>query len=276
MPKVSVIMPVYNGEEFLREAIDSILAQSFSDFEFIIVNDGSTDTSESIIRSYNDPQIVYIENEKNEGVIFSLNKAIDAAQGEFIARMDADDIAIPERLEKQVEYLITHPDVSIVASTVQLIDEKGHQLKDWQEDINHISSTAIKRYLPINNCIAHPSIMGRAELFRKYKYQRNQKFSEDYDLWLRLLSDKKKIEKIGEPLLYHRILQTSVTRSKKVNVFYRIGKVKFRFFSKQITKGRLNLFVLDIFLHGLVDFIKGTGKEIKRRTRKHEIQTAVS
>src|SRR5688572_2119038 len=104
MPKVSVILPVYNGEKYLREAIESILCQTYEDFEFIIINDGSTDKSEEIILSYKDGRIVYSKNEFNKGLIYSLNKSIELASGELIARMDADDIAFPDRLQKQVDY----------------------------------------------------------------------------------------------------------------------------------------------------------------------------
>src|SRR5215212_7675082 len=101
MPALSVLMPVYNAEKFLREAIDSILSQSFTDFEFIIINDGSTDSSCDIIRSYEDKRIVFVENEKNLGITATLNKGIKLAACELIARMDSDDISYPERLQKQ-------------------------------------------------------------------------------------------------------------------------------------------------------------------------------
>ena len=100
-PKITVLMPVYNAGKYLREAIDSILNQSFSDFEFLIINDGSTDNSKNIIESYNDQRIKFIENDKNSGVIFSLNRGLDLAKGGYIARMDADDISLRDRLKIQ-------------------------------------------------------------------------------------------------------------------------------------------------------------------------------
>ncbi len=124
-PKVSVIMSVYNGDKYLREAIESILNQTFTDFEFIIVNDGSTDNSLEIIESYDDERIKTINNKKNIGLTKSLNKALKFAKGKYIARQDADDVSLPNRFEKQVEYLDSHPEVALVGTSVYLIDENG-------------------------------------------------------------------------------------------------------------------------------------------------------
>ena len=97
MPKVSVLLPVYNAEKYLQEAIDSILRQTFTDFELLLINDGSTDGSEEVIRQYHDDRIVYIKNDGNKGLIYTLNRGIEAAKGTYIARMDADDVSLPER-----------------------------------------------------------------------------------------------------------------------------------------------------------------------------------
>ena len=102
VPGVSVVMPAYNAEKYLREAIDSILAQTYTDFELIIINDGSTDSTKEVIHSYSDPRIIYIENERNSGICITLNKGLDASRGRYIVRMDSDDISVPERLEVQV------------------------------------------------------------------------------------------------------------------------------------------------------------------------------
>jgi glycosyltransferase involved in cell wall biosynthesis len=262
MPKVSVILPVYNAEKYLKEAIDSILNQTYTDFELILINDGSTDGSQEIIDNYKDHRIVHISNEINKGLIYSLNKAIDFAKGKYIARMDADDIALPQRFEKQVEYL-EKTNISILATKVKLIDENGETLHDWDDDAKNITAVQIKNFLLKDNCVAHPTIMGKTAVFKKYKYQYNQKYSEDYDLWLRITADGMAIEKISEPLLLHRILDTSATRFKKMNHYYRLAKVKFRFLWPQIKKGRFSLFNTKVFLFGLADMLKAGGKEIK-------------
>src|SRR5690242_1454586 len=111
---LTVLMPVYNAERFLREAIDSILAQSLQQFEFLIIDDGSTDSSVDIIRSYTDSRIRFIQNERNLGISATLNKGIELSKTELIARMDADDISYPTRLEKQYQYFLTHPDCALL------------------------------------------------------------------------------------------------------------------------------------------------------------------
>jgi glycosyltransferase involved in cell wall biosynthesis len=262
MPEVSVILPVYNGAAFLKEAIDSILAQTYWDFELLLINDGSTDDSERIILSYADPRIRYIKNEKNQGLIYSLNRAIDEAKGVYIARMDADDIALPERLEKQVRYLQQHH-VAVLATRVSLIDASGKPLPDWSADKDNVTFGQIKAFLQKDNCIPHPTVMAKAELFKQYHYQYNQKYSEDYDLWLRVLADGLTIEKLDEPLLLHRILSTSATRFKKINIFLRLAKVKFRFLWPQLKRLRLSGFVIGVLLFALLDLLKAAGKEVK-------------
>ena len=262
MPKVSVILPVYNAEKFLKEAIDSILNQTFTDFELLLINDGSTDRSKEIIGSFSDKRINYVENDINKGLIYSLNRAIDLAEGKYIARMDADDVALPERLEKQIDYLESS-DADIVATRVKLIDEKGNALPDWDDDAKNTSPSQIKNFLLRDNCLAHPTVMAKTSLFKKYRYKHNQKYSEDYDLWLRVVAEGLKIVKLDQPLLLHRILPTSATRFKKVNVYYRLAKVKFRFLWSQLKKGRLSAFNTKVFLFGLADMLKAGGKELK-------------
>ena len=110
MPKISVVMPAYNAEKYIGESIDSILNQTYGDFEFIIINDGSRDSTKEIILSYSDNRIVYLENEINSGIVVTLNKGLKYATGEYIARMDADDIAVAERLEKQIEFMEKNKD----------------------------------------------------------------------------------------------------------------------------------------------------------------------
>lgn len=262
MPTISVILPVYNAERFLKEAIDSILQQTFSDFELLLINDGSTDGSEQIIASYTDPRIVYIKNEKNEGLIYSLNKAIDLARGRYIARMDADDVSLPQRFEKQLRYLEEH-NVAVLGTRVQLIDEDGNLLPDWKDDVNNMTASQIREFMLTDNCIAHPSVMVQTLLFKSYKFQHNQKYSEDYDLWLRMLADGLVIEKLREALLLHRILPTSATRFKKINVYYRLAKVKFRFFAAGIKRGKAGGFAFKVFLFALIDVLKAGVKEVK-------------
>lgn len=264
VPEVSVLMPVYNIELYLREAMDSILQQTFTNFEFIIVNDGSTDGTEEIVLSYKDDRIRYYKNEKNSGVIYTLDRAMNLSKAKYLARMDGDDISLPDRLQKQYDYLQKN-NCDVVASCVQLIDKNGKNIGYWGEDKNNISAIAIKNYLPINNCIAHPTIMMKSDILKKYKYNPKQKHNEDYDLWLRITADGKIIHKIEEPLLLHRYLQTSVTRTRKLNVFFNLMMVKFVFVKQQIKQGKISVFVLKTFVFCVIDGLKGIGKSIKQK-----------
>src|SRR5688500_300589 len=130
-PKISVILPVYNGQLFLKAAIESILNQSYGNFELLIINDGSVDDTEKIIFGFNDLRIRYIRNERNLGLIATLNKGLDLAKGEYIARMDNDDISLPARLEKQLAYLEENKHVSVLATKLVIINEKGFEVDHW-------------------------------------------------------------------------------------------------------------------------------------------------
>ena len=215
VPAVSVILPAYNCEKYIAKAIDSVLHQTFTDFELIIINDGSTDQTEKVVKSFSDPRILYQPNNTNKGLVFTLNKGIDIAKGRYIARMDGDDIAHRERFEKQLNYLYKKTDVDVLATVVTLIDENDNFSGTWRNDERNIDEKDIRQQLPKDNCIAHPTVMGKTEIFKKYKYNHKQSQSEDYDLWLRIVSDGIIIHKLAEPLLRHRILADSFTRANK-------------------------------------------------------------
>lgn len=206
-PEISVIMPVHNGEKYLAEAIDSILNQSFIDFEFIIIDDGSTDHTIDIVRKYDDPRIILIINEYNLGIAKSINKGINLARGKYIARMDCDDISLPERLVKQITFLEKNPSICVVACRAGLIDSNGNDLRMCLSEPQTIEE--IKTQLPRINCIVHPSVMIRADVAKTYQYNEKmvtkRRDYEDYELWLRLISDNHKIAKSSEILIKHRM-----------------------------------------------------------------------
>ena len=211
MPKVSVIMPAYNAEQYIEEAIDSILKQTFTDFELIILNDCSRDSTEEIIRSFWDPRIVYLKNEKNMGVAGTLNRGLAAACGEYVARMDADDIALPERFALQVEYLDSHPNTAVVASAVELFGAQSG-VRIFSE-----TSEALKVDLLFANCFAHPSVMMRTEMIRDLGgYDRSFEGVEDYHLWVRAVQ-KYEIASIPQVLLRYRIHPHQVTQTQSVD-----------------------------------------------------------
>lgn len=264
MPKISVILPVYNGEAYLPLAIDSVLAQTYTDFELIIINDASTDATEFIIQKYQaaDPRIVYHKNETNLKVVGSLNKGISLSKGEYIARMDADDFSLPTRFEKQVSYLDTHPEISMVDVLMTYFDENGEMLN--QTNARIFSPADIKKALPKNNPLGHSSIMIKGGILRDYAY-RNTNF-EDYELWLRLIAGGHAIAKIEAPLLLYRIHKQSIT-SKAVSDkshFLKQAKAKFKFLSYALgQKGRWSWFHTRVCFYMLRDYLLYIYKKIK-------------
>jgi glycosyltransferase involved in cell wall biosynthesis len=183
-PKVTVLMPVYNGEKYLDEAIDSILGQTFKDFEFLIVNDGSTDKTGEILKSYNDLRIKIINNEKNIGLTKSLNKGLKSARGEYIARQDADDISMPERLEKEVEFLEMHQDYAVVGTFAKIINENSKILYFLERPVE---DSKIREVFKKDNCIIHGSSMIRKACLSEIGFYNELMLrSQDYELWLRL------------------------------------------------------------------------------------------
>ncbi len=266
-PSISVIMPVYNSAPWLREAIDSILAQTYTDFELIIINDGSTDETEAIIHAYADSRIKSLLNDKNRGLAFTLNRGIDEAIAPLIARMDGDDIAVPERFEKQFRFLQKQPNVAVLASVVSLIDDKGQHIGYWKEDRNNTSFEQIREFMPSNNCIAHPSIMARTAVMKEFRYRDEQSQAEDYDLWLRMLAAGEIFHKLAEPLLFHRILPASFTRNRQENVFYKLARTKWKFAKDSWKSGVINSFVIRTAIFSFYDAVKGSGKELKKTFR---------
>lgn len=267
-PLISVIMPVYNTAPFLKEAIESVLQQSENNFELIIINDASTDNSYEVIAAIQDPRIRLINNEKNLGLAVSLNKGIRAATGKYIARMDGDDIALPNRFEEQLKIIKTADRKSLVCSTCLLIDESGNKIGKWKDDTKYTSTKSIRNQLPNNNCIVHPSIFVRKDVLSEFFYDPEQHESEDYDLWLRMASDEIQFLKIQQPLVLHRIRKQSFTRQRQQNVFFKLFRVKIVFLFHEIIKGRINGFMLKTFAYAILDIFKGIFKVLKKRISK--------
>lgn len=207
-PLISVIMSAFNAEKYLKEAIDSILNQSFADFELIIVNDGSEDTTETIILSYNDMRIKYLKNTENKGLVYSLNRAIDHGKGYYYARMDADDICEIERFSRQINYLNNHPEVGVLGTYAQIIDEKGGFLGKFETPIEDYQ---IRQKLFLDSPFIHPTVMFRRDILTDQRYDVKFYRLEDYELWVRL-AKKTQFHNLPESLLRYRIVPTSETR----------------------------------------------------------------
>ncbi|HYH14370.1 MAG TPA: glycosyltransferase [Flavisolibacter sp.] len=269
-PVISIIFPAFNSASFIKEAIDSLLQQTFMDFELIIINDGSTDNTEAIVQSYTDSRIVYSKNETNQGLIYTLNKGIKMARGAYIARMDADDICLPNRLAVQKQWLDSHPETAVVATLIEFIDENNTVTGYWKLDKLTITFAAIRKVMPYENCIAHPSVMARKSILETYLYNPEQQHIEDYDLWLRLIADGHRIEKIPQVLLQYRVHSSSITVSKlrKNNFFFKHYAFKKRYIASRIKAKKFNAFDVSVSLQMTLDLIRGAGKEIKKALKK--------
>ncbi|OEC44544.1 glycosyltransferase [Aeromonas sp. FDAARGOS 1411] len=211
---ISVIMPIYNGEQYLRDAVESILAQSYTNFELICIDDGSTDGTLNILKEYAaiDSRLVIISRE-NKGLIATLNEGIVRAKYNYIARMDADDISHVDRFMLQVEYLNTHPDVAVVGCAYEYINESGAYISTRK---TYNSDFMLKTICLLGSPFAHPSVMiNRSILNDDLYYDQRYKHSEDYELWVRL-SQKYKFGGINKVLLKYRVLNSSVSRQNFV------------------------------------------------------------
>ncbi|MBD2655385.1 glycosyltransferase [Synechocystis sp. FACHB-383] len=210
-PKVTVLMPVYNGEKYLREAIDSILHQTFIDFEFLIIDDGSTDNSIEIIKSYKDNRIILIKNNYNQGLVYSLNRGLNLARGIYIARMDCDDISLPERFKKQVDFLDKNPEIGLLGTWVKVIDKNKLCQAYWQYPIEDMS---IKWSLCFCCPFAHPSVMYRKKIIlNQGGYSKILSDSEDYDLWSKL-SKVTQMHNLPEIALFYRQHASNITKTQ--------------------------------------------------------------
>lgn len=205
-PLVSVIMAVYNGEEFLREAVLSVLNQTLTEFEFIIVNDGSTDASSQILNSFDDERIVLVER-GNRGLPSSLNEAISIAKGEYIARMDADDVSLPNRLQLQYEYMRNHPEVGLVGGQALIIDAMGGEIGEARKPVGF---ELIKRYIEYACPVLHPTYFVRRRVYESIARYRQIPI-EDYDFLFRIVEHGVIIENMPNFLIEYRCVSTGLT-----------------------------------------------------------------
>ena len=206
LPLVSVLMPVYNCESFIREAIQSVLNQTFTDFELLIIDDCSTDTTLDIIKSFSDPRIVLIEKARNSGYTDSLNHGILLAKGTYIARMDGDDICMPERFAKQVEFLNANPEIILCGTAIEIIGTN----KILHHPLTH-NEILVK--LCFLNSFYHPTIMARRKILLKNNYNKIFEPAEDYELWTRL-AFLGKLANLDAVLLQYRIHENQISNSK--------------------------------------------------------------
>lgn len=210
-PTISVLMPVYNAERYLALAIESVLSQTYTDFELVIVNDGSTDSSKRIISAFTDDRIRYLENEGNKGIVYTRNRLIEEAKGKYIAWLDSDDVALENRLKVQHRFLEQHPDYDICGSYAKKVDESGRvtgSIKLFSKDID------VRCNLLFTNSLITSSVMGRIETFRKNFFNPTFTVTEDYDLWCRI-SKIGKLKNIPKYLIHYRWHNTNISKEKQ-------------------------------------------------------------
>ncbi len=211
MPNVSVLMSVFNEQRFVGQAIESVLRQTYDDFEFIIINDGSTDRSEEVIGTFDDRRIRYLRNEQRQGLARALNRGIAEARGELVARLDADDAALPHRLNVQAAFLQHHPGYAMVGAQAIVLSEEGNQLCICPVPA---SEDEIREQMPTRCCFLHSTVMFRRDAVMEVgNYRPLFQFAQDYDLWLRL-GERYPLANLAEPLIYRRLktLSPSVAR----------------------------------------------------------------
>ena len=263
-PLVSVILPVYNGDKYLEAAIRSILDQTYAHFELIIINDGSRDRSEEVVKQFNDARIRYIYQE-NQGLGKTLVHGVSLAQGELIARQDADDISLPLRFERQVEFFQNHPNVVLLGTWADIIDEDDKYTGRTHE--HPTDSQVLKFELVFNNPFVHSSVMFRIDEAAKVGgYADERKAFEDYDLWSRI-SHHYPVANLGEKLLLYREVSSGISKS---NPNYDLWVI-------EVSRKNIHFYLPELSessCHELASVFHGNGSE-KFRVSDREIEQFV-
>lgn len=282
-PVISVVLPVYNGEKYLAEAIDSILSQTFKEFELIVIDDGSTDKTLSILNDYEikDSRISIISRE-NKGLVETLNEGIDFSRGEWIARMDADDIALPHRFERQLECLKeTHAD--ICSSWVRRFGTSDKRVVRLSQ-----TDAAIKMEMLFGSPFVHPAVIMKADLIRQLRYDKAWKHAEDYDLWERAVEVGCKVTNVPEVLLLYRMHDSQISSVASAQQHKLTQKIRRRYWShifdaKEIDSRAIDQIVgvyeddrsmvdIDLIDMLLVDLLKNTEGEAREVILDHAIR----
>ena len=214
-PKVTVFMAAYNAENYINESIESILSQTFEDFELLIVNDGSTDRTVEVINQFTDPRIRLIHNAKNEGLVYTRNVALKEARGDYIAVLDSDDLAVPDRLELQYSFFLQHPEVALCGGHGTVINQLGKPLAD-NRLIVPIGNDTIKMTMLFLNTYVNSSVMYKTDILRALGGYNDFAPAEDYELFIRI-ADKYPVANIDSVLVKYRDHENN-TSSKQADI----------------------------------------------------------
>ena len=213
-PQVSVVIPVWNGERYLREAIESVLEQSLESFEVVVIDDGSTDGTSGILEEYANNGRIRVHRQTNQGLVAALNAGLRIAQSIYVARLDADDVCMPGRLAAQLRYLECHPEVLAVGGAIEMIDEHGNSKGRRGYPVGQVAATSEM----LEGCtLAHPAVMMRKEAVQNVGgYRSFFKHAEDYDLWLRLIAHGP-VDNLAEVMIKYRVHPESVTHKHRTS-----------------------------------------------------------
>ena len=259
---VTVLLPAYNAQETIGEAILSVINQTYKDWELIVINDGSTDNTKGIVLSFKDARIKYYENDSNRKLIYTLNRGLKLATGKYIARMDSDDICLPARLEKQVNFLESHPEVIICGTQIEYFGTKSsnyRKLSFPSED------KALKELLAMSTCFAHPTVMIRRDSLMKSgcEYDMDYKNAEDYSLWIDLMGYGK-YANLEEKLLKYRVSDSQVSQPSNLITEASVLKCKYKYLKNCINKNVADLLFKEQININII-------KKIKTQTRNKKI-----
>lgn len=260
---VSIGLPVYNGSRYIRFAIDSILSQTYDNFELLITDDGSTDNTLLVLNQYHDSRIKIISDGKNKGISYRLNQQIALAQGKYFIRMDSDDIMFPKRIEKQVEYLEQHPEIDVIGSKAIVIDEQNKIIggRGRVKNINSVNE------LFLGTRFLHPTVAGRIEWFKKWKYRDEVSGCEDLDLWIRSYK-KSSFHDLNEYLMFYRdplVFRLKVYLSRQVKILKSIWILRSEAEGYLILIQVFLKSILSIFLSLILYVLKMDSYLIRRR-----------
>lgn len=279
MSKITILIPAYNAEKYISQTIDSILNQTFRDFEVLIIDDGSTDNTEKIIKSYQDSRIIYDKNPKNLKITKTLNRGLAKINSEYIVRMDADDIMEKNKLEKQIQFMDSNPEIAISGTRITKFYED-----DTQRKINIPKNfEEVKTHLLFDSPLMHPTVIMRNNVImhENYRYQERYIGLEDYGLWFEI-SKKYKLSNINESLLYYRVSESSITQTlskdlEKYNESYYI-LIKEMFDELNITYSNIDirnwrkfiLGTLNLLDKAELDSLINITKQLKNKIQKLE------
>lgn len=211
MPLVSILMPVYNGEKFLAETIESVLKQSYTHWELIICDDGSTDNTKAVVASFTDSRITFVSNAENLGIVRTRNRLFDLANGDYFAILDSDDLSMPTRIEQQVRYLENNKQCGLCGTWATIIDEKNQPISTFRPPIEH---EIISANLLFQSSFLQSSVMIRRTALGNIRYSEDFPVAQDFDLWERL-SHITEMHNIPQFLVHYRWFSNNISHTKR-------------------------------------------------------------